>query len=721
MKRIRIPAVCLLLLLLAGCAGQAAEPVPSSPPAQTQAAASAPEVVVFSADTPAPADAGSAAITPAPAVTAAPVLNSATLTNLLTDADTLRLVSFTGSISLYADASMQSDPVRLVNDKTLRSICELIVLDEEASPDGKDLYHVRAAFSGEEGYVFASATHASRIMQKEDPGYALLKSPGCPILFEPKATSAVLTQQSDRAVRILGEYRDYYYIVTEDGVYGFVDPMQVKLIDRAALMERLTIAAAPAIASVVSDPLTQATAANAAKMLRVGVNSASVAYWDTAQSHATNLNRLKKAAAAMLSNAVDLGQKPVGREGIQFLQCLEVPPLTEGEELQQGLDFNLHGSVYTGSPLVSVTAEFASLGKSASVKESVTFDPAANVTGYSLENSSLTLEQESLNTLFDISALRAGRYRFTLSAATAVQPNAVTLLSVECKIIDTERIVLTQNKFDDNYYEALKFFGGNTDKFVFHYSLKDSRGIATENDWRNTYIVESSLGRVHRDAVPYFETANHYLENTYICVTCVNPRTGNTSGGDVVLLKSLIEKETSYVPRFQSNLEYVSHHTLGTAIDVNDNMYPNFNILTNHDLIGDDVKNHLTYNGIQTDASGIQYYDFTYDGTYPASYKKVPNTIVNYLLYELAFYRAGFEWGFYYETTCDAMHFMLTENDRNRHMHTDIGLRKVYEYIDPEWVYVPTPSPSPTPAIAPKLGMTPTPAATPAPTPTPKK
>ena len=199
---------------------------------------------------------------------------------------------------------------------------------------------------------------------------------------------------------------------------------------------------------------------------------------------------------------------------------------------------------------------------------------------------------------------------------------------------------------------------------------------------------------MHSDAVPYFEAANHYLENTYVCVTIINPRTGNTTEGRVTLLKDLMEKETTYVPRFQSNLEYVSHHTLGTAIDVNDNMYPNFNILSNHDLVGSEVKQHLVYNGIKTAEDGRQYYDFTYDGSYSAKYQRVPKTIINYLLYELAFFRAGFQWGYYYETACDGMHFMLTENDINRHMHTDIGLRKVYEYIDPEWFYTGSPAPA---------------------------
>jgi hypothetical protein len=431
-----------------------------------------------------------------------------------------------------------------------------------------------------------------------------------------------------------------------------------------------------------TDILTEPSAAAAAKMLREGEESASVDYWDTAQQCASSLYRLKKATMAMLTCTTGGGPAPVGRDGIVFQPCLEVPLMQEGEELQRKLDFNILGSIYTDSPLVSVTASFESLGDAKGVTETVTFDPAANVRGYSLGNDELTLEEESLDNLFDISGLSAGRYRFTLTATTVAQSEPVTLYTVECAIVSTDRLILTQNKFDCNYFEALKFFGGDTDKFIFHYSLKDSRGIATENDWRETYIVESSLGRVHADAVPYFELANYYLENTYVSVTLVNAKNGNETAGRVTLLEKLISKHYTYVPRFQSNLQYVSHHTLGTAIDVNDDLYPNKNIITNHELIGDDVKNHLVYNGVKTTEDGLQYYDFTYNGSYPAKFQRIPKTIVNYLLYELAFFRAGFQWGYYYETACDAMHFTLSEMDINRHTHSDIGLRKIYEYID---------------------------------------
>ncbi len=444
------------------------------------------------------------------------------------------------------------------------------------------------------------------------------------------------------------------------------------------------------------------SAANAAALLRAGEEDPVLDYWDTAQAFSSTEYRMKKATVAMLRNSIGLGPIPVGRDGVHFQASIENPLIADGEELQKRLDFNIRGSVYSDSPLTSVTASFESLGDAKGCVQTVTFDPVANVRGYSLENETLNIEQKALDTLFDISALSAGRYRFTLSATTVAETTPVKLYTSECAIIDTKRLVLTQNKFDDNYLEAYRFFGGDLSKFILHYSLKDSRSIATENDWRNTYIVESSLGRVHKDAVPYFEAAYHYLQNTYVCVTLVNAKTGNETKGRVTLLFDLISKETSYVPRFQSNLQYVSHHTLGTAIDVNDDMYPNKNIITNHELIGTDVKEHLVYNGIKTADDGTQYYDFTYNGSYPGKFERVPKTLINYLLYELAFYRAGFQWGYYYETACDAMHFTLSENDINRHMHSDIGLRKIYEYIEPEWTYVPVVTPSPSASTTPE-------------------
>ncbi len=81
----------------------------------------------------------------------------------------------------------------------------------------------------------------------------------------------------------------------------------------------------------------------------------------------------------------------------------------------------------------------------------------------------------------------------------------------------------------------------------------------------------------------------------------------------------------------------------------------------------------------------------------------------------MAFFRAGFQWGYYYESACDGMHFTLAEFDINRHMYSDVGLRKIYEYIEDD--NIPTleslvnglPSPTPEGASATPEAATPAP------------
>ena len=715
MKFSRFVPNCIMILFLAGTAFSA--PLTSAAPPTLRAETAATEA------TPAPAATASPEASLSPAQTS-PVgefvavdVGRRIRENLVTDLPELRLFSTGTAIFLYPEPTTKSTKIKLKNEKT-RHVSELIILDEVTSPEGAALYHVRSTFSGDTGYVLKRDAHDSRFAKTGISGYARIEAANCDLLADSRADSEILASECEHLVRILGEVEGYYYVITEAGNFGYVLPSQLVRIDESEVLARIALAEAPAVLATMRDTMPAPSAANAAKMLRAGTDSAAVHYWTTAEAHVATQGYLKKAAIAMLNASAGGTQLPVGYEGIAFQACPEVPIIQDGDTLQQGLDFNLHGSVYSGSALTSVTAQVVPAGGAeASIQQSVTFLPEQNVTAYSLTSKVL----DSLDQKFDLRTLSAGQYRFTLTATSVSKQEPVTLVSAKFNVAIYRPYTLTQNKFDDNYLDALEFFHGEKAAFLFPYYIGYGRGIDTDAGWRNTHIVVSSLGRVNVNAVPNFEAANHYLRNTYVRVSLYTPRTKRTAEGSIMLLNDLMEKRGTYVPRFQTNLAYISHHSLGTAIDVNDDLYPNSNSPGNHELIGGDVRNHLTYNGIKTDKSGIRYYDFTYDGDYPASYKKVPNTIMNYLLYELAFYRAGFEWGFYYETTCDAMHFMLTENDRNRHMHTDIGLRKVYDYIEPEWVYVPTPSPSPTPRLTPKLGMMPSPAATPVPTPTPKK
>lgn len=468
-------------------------------------------------------------------------------------------------------------------------------------------------------------------------------------------------------------------------IVGALFVLLVTIVPASTLAESEKPAPSPSPSTLIvdkGDTLSEPSAANAALLLRRGEDSDAVFYWDTAQADASQLYRLRKATDAMLNYCVGNGMLPVGRDGIRFQPDPEVPLIQEGEELIRGVDFNIRGSVYSDSPITSVTASMTSLGDGQSVTQTDTFDPTENILGYSLDTKVDHSARKGLNSFFDISKLPAGRYQFTLIATSEAQPEPVTLYNVECSISTLDDMFLTQNNFDGSYSRVYTFFKGDTSKFLFQYWIRDGRNISTDSEWREATIVESSLGRVNIDAVPYFNLANYYLENTYVCVTIINHKTNRQTDGRVTLLSDLISKKTTYVPRFQSNLQYISRHTLGLAIDVNDDMYPNKNIITNQELIGIDVRDHLIYNGIKTSADGVQYYDFTYDGSYSSRFERVPKTIINYLLYELAFFRAGFQWGYYYEGACDGMHFGLEEYDINRHMYSDIGLRKIYVYIE---------------------------------------
>ena len=104
-------------------------------------------------------------------------------------------------------------------------------------------------------------------------------------------------------------------------------------------------------------------------------------------------------------------------------------------------------------------------------------------------------------------------------------------------------------------------------------------------------------------------------------------------------------------------------------------------MLSNREKIYHEVHDNLTYNGI-VEVKGKQCYDFTYTGSASKGLKGVPEPLMNYLLYELAFYRAGFSWGLYYPHTSDAMHFSLSELSPSYFTEGQYALRKVFTYIE---------------------------------------
>ena len=154
-----------------------------------------------------------------------------------------------------------------------------------------------------------------------------------------------------------------------------------------------------------------------------------------------------------------------------------------------------------------------------------------------------------------------------------------------------------------------------------------------------------------------------------------NLDTGAVRLADIMTFNGLM------VQRYVTSLEYISHHSFGTAIDVNAKSPSCRNVLANRDTIYREVTGNLTYNGIKT-VGGKRCYDFTYTGHAASGPKNVPEPLLNYLLYELAFFRAGFSWGLYYPHTCDGMHFSLSELSPTLFEVGPYAMRKVFAYDD---------------------------------------
>ncbi len=432
--------------------------------------------------------------------------------------------------------------------------------------------------------------------------------------------------------------------------------------------------AAPYSAAAVS-------AADAAEILRRGEDAPGYDTWLRATAHTTAYNPPVKVATALLKYLVGKGGAPCAPAPIAFTPCFDVPLPAEGETLYTLSQCNLHGGVFTQDALASVSIRIEPYDSADTVSASVTFNPSDDVHAYYLDSAE-TLEGKSLEESVNFALLRQGKHRMTITAKTAGGAEA-ELYSAAFQLQKETMIPLKQSNFSDNYAYVAEFFRYDTDAFLMKYKWNGARNINTATAWREAYLVDSGvrygrekLGRVHKEALPYFQKAYEYLESSYIRLTVGEKQL------PVMQLQKLIKTCGAYVPRFQTNERYVSHHTLGTSVDINAYIYPNTNVFTNQELIGADVRDYLVYNGIKTDEKGQQYYDFTYTGSYKGRYERIPTTLLNYFLYELAFFRAGFKWGYYFETSCDAMHFTLTDVAWFLHSSPDRGLRKVYEYYN---------------------------------------
>ena len=255
------------------------------------------------------------------------------------------------------------------------------------------------------------------------------------------------------------------------------------------------------------------------------------------------------------------------------------------------------------------------------------------------------------------------------------------LAETQFKVTNEGWIQLQPNNLRLNYTTILNFFG-SPERFMFKYKLQSgSHRITVDPAWEKQYVSSATClnGKkwtCHVDAVPYFEAACRYMENTYIHLT------GDKLDTGAVRLSDLVSKMNgTMVRRFTNSGDFISHHSFGTAVDINASFPSNKYNGTNRERIYSEVQK-VTYNGIVT-VKGKPCYDFTYAGTVRGGgVKTIPEPLTNYFLYELAFFRAGFSWGVYYPHKSDAMHFTLSELSPELFTDGPYAMRKVFTYIE---------------------------------------
>lgn len=385
---------------------------------------------------------------------------------------------------------------------------------------------------------------------------------------------------------------------------------------------------------------------------------------------------------------------------ITFKEDPSHPMPEDGSVLALGEPYTIGGTIYSNRQLSTVTVSVSCSHNGQApypYRKSVQLTETGTGT-YTLTDPN-TDNGKALSELVDFSQFLVGVHTLKVTAACE-GARSVEVFRCRFYVAGPDWDEITEENFPDSYPEALSFFK-DTNRFLYRYQWVNGRYIMADPEWEKEYITtiqgypNDEPWLVHVDAVPYFEKAFDYLNTSFLRVHGTNGDTGLVRASDLIT-----EYNGCYVSRFTSSLKSISHHTFGTAVDVNASMDPNKNLAENTAVIDEDVKDHLTFNGLMK-AGDITYYDFTYDGSYALDPNGIPQTCVNYLLYELGFFRAGFGWAHYYKSTSDGMHFCLSEFITYSHEDKDFGLRKVFVYAPPIKPDEPLPSLDPVPLMTP--------------------
>ena len=352
------------------------------------------------------------------------------------------------------------------------------------------------------------------------------------------------------------------------------------------------------------------------------------------------------------------------------LPC-EAYPLTEKRLFAFG------GTVVSEVPLTHISATVSDQWDQVLLQAEADPDPAdESATRFPLWDRTYPFEDTSLSGQMDFSKLKPGQYTFTLKAANEAA-GEVTLYTGHFAVTRTGGDhLLIPNDLRGIYPLAEAYLGEGV--LPFTYQNGSNGQVFVDGGWRSRNIttISTSFGdwRVNKAAVEPFRKALQYLRTTYVHV-------GGKWDSGILRLSRLVQSyQGPFYGRMEETTPFITPHVLGLAVDLN-KIGINNAVPDNWDVLCREISENLIYNGIR-EKDGYRYYDFTYIGNWGTQYVRVPTCVQNYLLYELAFYRAGFFWGVYYEHTCDASHFGLGEYDPSVHTDSPMALRKVFEYID---------------------------------------
>ena len=147
-------------------------------------------------------------------------------------------------VILYDEPQEEKDAEQLKN-RTTYGIYDIVVLDTVTGEDGNDYYYVQSSFSLDRGYMPVSKTTESVIYDPEVTGkYAIMTRPGSYIFYTTNVEDKLVAQENYNAVRILGSKMQgkntkFYYVATQDGHFGFMQPEQLSIVTREQMEQYL--------------------------------------------------------------------------------------------------------------------------------------------------------------------------------------------------------------------------------------------------------------------------------------------------------------------------------------------------------------------------------------------------------------------------------------------------------------------------------------------------